>query len=218
MRDEGLTEIFGEVRTGRNVATFRRDACSDRNNQKRVEDLFMETVLSLLVGIGLSAACGFRVFVPLLIVSISAMSGHLVLAPGFEWLGSLPALIAFSVATCLEIAGYYVPWVDHLLDTIATPAAIVAGTLITASMVTDMSPFLRWTLAAIAGGGAAGVVQGTTVLTRGASFITTGGLGNPIFATIELGGAVFTSVLAIVAPLFAIVLVFGLLAVFGRKL
>ena len=90
----------------------------------------METVLSLLVGIGLSAACGFRVFVPLLMVSISAMSGHLVLAPGFEWLGSLPALIAFSVATCLEIAGYYVPWVDHLLDSVSTPAAVVAGTAV----------------------------------------------------------------------------------------
>src|SRR5882724_7873827 len=142
----------------------------------------METLLSICVGIGLSAACGFRVFVPLLVMSIAALSGHLTLADGFEWIGSYPALIAFSVATCLEIAGYYIPWVDHLLDTIATPAAIVAGTLITASMVTDMSPFLRWTLAAIAGGGAAGVVQGTTVLTRGASTLTTAGLANPMFA------------------------------------
>src|SRR6266404_6194452 len=127
----------------------------------------METVLSVCLGIGLSAACGFRVFVPLLVMSIAALSGHLTLAHGFEWIESYPALVAFSVATCLEVAGYYIPWVDHLLDTIATPAAIVAGTIITASMVTDMSPFLRWTLAAIAGGGAAGVVQGTTVLTRG---------------------------------------------------
>src|SRR6476620_10855855 len=103
----------------------------------------METLLSICLGIGLSAACGFRVFVPPLIMSIAALSGHLSLAHGFEWIGSYPALIAFSVATCLEVSGYYIPWVDHLLDTIATPAAIVAGAVITASMVADMSPFLK---------------------------------------------------------------------------
>src|SRR3979409_2491408 len=124
----------------------------------------METIFSACLGIVLSAACGFRVFVPLLIMSIAALSGHLHLAHGFEWIGSYPALVAFSVATCLEVAGYYFPWVDHLLDTIATPAAIVAGTIVTASMVADVSPFLKWTLAIIAGGGAAGMVQGTTVL------------------------------------------------------
>ena len=172
----------------------------------------METLLGICIGIGLSAACGFRVFVPLLVMNIAALSGHLALAPGFEWVGSYPALIAFSVATCVEIAGYYVPWVDHLLDTIATPAAIIAGTIVTASMVTHLSPFLKWTLAVIAGGGAAGLVQGTTVATRALSGVTTAGLGNPLFATVELGGAVFTSILAIVAPLLALTLLILLLA------
>src|SRR6266699_346020 len=107
----------------------------------------METLLSICVGIGLSAACGFRVFVPLLVMSIAALSGHLQLAHGFEWIGTYPALVAFAAATCLEIAGYYIPWVNNLLDTIATPAAIIAGTLVTASLVSDLSPFLTWTLA-----------------------------------------------------------------------
>jgi hypothetical protein len=178
----------------------------------------METLLSICVGIGLSAACGFRVFVPLLAMNIACLSGHMTLSHGFEWLGSYPALIAFSVATCLEIGGYYIPWLDHLLDTIATPAAILAGTVITASLVEDMSPFLKWTLAAIAGGGVAGLVQGTTILTRGASTLATGGLANPMFATIELGGAVFTSVLAIIAPIAAVLLIIPLLLIFGRKI
>src|SRR5262245_56242243 len=160
----------------------------------------METLLSLCVGIGLSAACGFRVFVPLLVMSVAAHSGHLTLASGFEWIGSTPALIAFSSATVLEIAGYYVPWVDHLLDTMATPAAIVAGIVVTASCVTDVSPFLRWTLAAIAGGGAATVTQASTVLLRGGSTLATGGLGNPVFATAELGGSILVSLLSLVAP------------------
>ena len=178
----------------------------------------METLLSICVGIGLSAACGFRVFVPLLVMSIAALSGHLTLAHGFEWIGTYPAVVAFAVATCLEIAGYYIPWVDHLLDTVATPVAIIAGTLVSASMVTDLSPFLRWALAIIAGGGAAGMVQATTVLTRGASSAGTAGLGNPLVATAELTGSLLTSILAILTPLF-VLLVLGLfLFLFGPKI
>src|SRR5436853_235068 len=90
----------------------------------------METILSLLIGIGLSAACGFRVFVPLLVVSVASHTGHLHLSSGFEWMGSDAALIAFAVATVLEVAAYYSPWLDNLLDTIASPAAVIAGTLV----------------------------------------------------------------------------------------
>ena len=178
----------------------------------------METLLSVCVGIGLSAACGFRVFLPLLVMSIASLSGHMTLAHGFEWIGTYPAMLAFSVATVLEIAGYYIPWLDHLQDTIATPAAIVAGTIVTASAVGDMSPFLKWCLAVIAGGGAAGLVQGATVVTRGASTVATGGLTNPLVSTLELAGAAGMSVLAIVAPLLAVTLLAAVLIVFGRKL
>ena len=166
----------------------------------------METLLSICVGIGLAAACGFRVFVPLLVMSIAAFSGHLALTPSFQWIGSYPALIAFSVATALEIAGYYVPWLDHLLDTLATPAAIIAGTIVTASMLSHLSPFLRWTLAVIAGGGVAGLVQSGTVLTRAASTSASGGLANPLVASAELGLSVVTSVLALVVPFLLVLL------------
>jgi len=178
----------------------------------------METVLSVCVGIGLSAACGFRIFVPLLVMSIASRTGHLTLAHGFDWISSNPALIAFSVATVLEILGYYIPWIDHLLDTAASPAAVIAGTIVTASMVTDMSPFLKWTLAVIAGGGAAGLVQGTTVVARGASLASTAGLANPVVATLELAGAVVTSVLAVIVPVLVLVLLLVFFVFFGRKL
>ena len=167
----------------------------------------METLLALCAGLGLAAACGFRVFVPLLIMSIAVHGGHLEVSKGMEWIGSAPALVTFSVATALEIGGYYVPWLDNFLDTIATPAAVIAGTIVTASMVTDVSPFLRWTLAAIAGGGIAGVVQSTTVVARGVSLATTGGLGNPIVASLELGGSIFGAVGAIVAPFLALIII-----------
>jgi hypothetical protein len=173
----------------------------------------MDTVLSILIGIGLSAACGFRVFVPLLIMSLASRAGvgHLQLGPGFAWIGSTPALIAFTVATVLEIAGYYIPWVDNLLDAVATPTAIVAGILVTASAAGDMSPFLRWSLALLAGGGTAAVFQGITATARQISSFTTGGLANPVVATVEAGGSAILSVLAITLPVLAVAAVCGLL-------
>lgn len=167
----------------------------------------METILSIFIGIGLSAACGFRVFVPFLLMSIAALSGHLTLAPGFGWIGTVYALIAFGTATIVEVLAYYIPWLDNLLDTVATPMAIVAGTVAMASIVGDLSPFLKWSLAVIAGGGTAAVIQIGTVVLRGTSTATTGGLGNPIVSTAELIGSITTTILAIVLPLLTILLV-----------
>ncbi|MBY0526684.1 MAG: DUF4126 domain-containing protein [Gemmataceae bacterium] len=167
----------------------------------------MEAVLGVIVGIGLSAACGFRVFVPLLGMSIASMAGHLTLSAGFEWIASWPALIAFATATVLEIGTFYVPWLDNVMDAAAIPAATVAGTIATASQVGDMSPFLQWTLAVIAGGGVSLTVQGGTVVIRAASSAMTGGFGNFTFSTLELLAAVVFTVLAVVLPILCFVAV-----------
>jgi hypothetical protein len=166
----------------------------------------MELALSIALGIGLSAACGFRVFVPFTIMSIAALGGYLHLSPDFAWIGTYPALLAFSTATVLEIMAYYVPWLDHLLDTIAGPAAVVAGTVATASVMTDMSPMLQWSTALIAGGGAAAVFQAGTTVLRGVSTMTTGGLGNFLVSTGELIGSITLSLLALALPWLALLL------------
>ena len=131
--------------------------------------MYMEIIMGLVIGVGLSAACGFRVFVPLLGMCIANMAGHLTLSSGFEWIGSWQALIAFGTATILEIGAYYIPWIDSIMDIVATPTAIVAGTIVTASQVGDISPLLKWSLAAVTGGGVCAVVQGGTVTVRAAS-------------------------------------------------
>lgn len=169
-----------------------------------------QILLGLAVGIGLSAATGLRVFVPLLGVSIAAHAGHLPLAAGFQWLGSWPALTAFAAATLVEVAAYFIPWLDHALDAIAAPAAVVAGTVLTVSLLGDASPFLRWTLGIIAGGGVAGVVQAGTMLARGASTAVTGGLGNPLVAFAEFAGSVLLTLLAIMLPMLCAALAFAL--------
>ncbi len=124
----------------------------------------METTVGILMGVALSATCGLRVFVPLLGVSIAAATGHMHVADRFEGIGSPWAITLFSVATALEIGTYYVPWLDNLMDSVASFAAVAAGTVITATLAVETPPFFQWTLALIAGGGIAGVVQMGTVL------------------------------------------------------
>lgn len=169
--------------------------------------------MGLMIGIGLSAACGFRVFVPLLVMSIATLSGQMSLAPGFEWIGSYPALIAFTVATLLEVGAYFIPWLDNVLDAAASPAAVVAAAVLTASQLGDASPLVRWSLAIIAGGGVCGVIQTGTVAARTLSTGTTGGLGNPLVSAVELALSLFVALLAIVVPVLAVVVVAVLLCV-----
>jgi len=178
----------------------------------------METLLGVIIGIGLSATCGFRIFVPLLGMGIAYRAGALNFASGFDWIGSWPAMIAFGIAMVLEIAAYYIPWLDNMLDTVATPAAIVAGTIVTASLVSDVSPFVRWTLAIIAGGGVAGLIQGSSVAIRGVSAATTGGIANPALSTGELVASIIGTVISILLPYLAIILVALLISVIMRRL
>jgi len=167
----------------------------------------MGAIVSVVLGIGLAAACGFRVFVPFLVVGIAARAGHVVLGPSFAWLSSTPAILALAVATLLEVGGYYIPWLDHLLDLLATPAAVVAGAVMMASVVTGLDPMIRWSLAVIAGGGIAATVQALTVGARKVSLVTTGGIANSVVATAELLGSIVLSVMAIVLPLLALALI-----------
>ena len=185
----------------------------------------MNDMMAIFAGVGLAAACGFRVFVPLFIASLAANSGVDVdafgganfkelLGGGYEWLGSTPVTVALGVATALEIGSYYIPWLDNALDSIATPAAVVAGTFISGATMPEFmgDGSFKWIVSTIAGGGAAGVVQGASVITRGASSASTGGVGNPGVSTAELGGSVFTAGLAVLVPviaaLFVVILLF----------
>ncbi|WP_151798211.1 DUF4126 domain-containing protein [Acinetobacter bereziniae] len=166
----------------------------------------METLLSLCIGVGLSAACGFRVFVPLLVMSIASLMGWFEPMKGFEWLAIPSVCIGLAVATVCEIGAYYIPWVDNALDTIATPAAMVAGTLTTMAVSSgEMSQFASWAAAIIVGGGTATAVQMGTVAVRGLSTATTGGIANPVVSTGEWIGAIVVSVLSLIVPVLVVI-------------
>jgi Domain of unknown function (DUF4126) len=169
-----------------------------------------DTLVELMLAISLSSAAGFRVFVPLLILSAAAVFGHADLPSNFDWVENPQALGLFAIAAVLEILGYAIPWLDHALDLVATPAAILAGTVMTASLAPEMDPLVKWTLALIAGGGTAGLTKTVMNLLRGTSTAATGGLANPIFAGLELLAAVTLSALAVTIPIAAGIVVIGI--------
>ena len=171
----------------------------------------MDVVFAICAGVGLAAACGLRVFVPMLALSAACAFGFIDPPAGMKWLDSATAVFVFGVATGVEVAAYYVPWLDHALDTITTPGSVVAGTVAVAAMMPDLHPSVRWSLALVAGGGAAGIVQTGSVLTRAVSGATTGGIGNPVVSTLELVGSILLTILALLLPVLAALLVIMLI-------
>lgn len=167
----------------------------------------MEFFMAALIGIGLSAAAGFRVFTPLFIASLASYLDWVNLSSTFDWMGTLPALIAFGVATVIEIGAYYLPVIDNFLSVLAAPAAAVAGVLLTASFLTDSSPLLTWAVAIIAGGGAATLTNVASGTARVASTATTAGIANPALSVAEDVTAVSVSLVSIFIPILGIILV-----------
>ncbi len=167
----------------------------------------LDWILSACIGVGLAACCGFRVFVPLLVASAATKLGIIGTMGGFEWIGGWPALLGLTVATVFEVGAYYVPWLDNLLDTVATPASILAGTLLSTSFLHIDNPVLHWGLGLMLGGSSAGIIQAGTSLLRLGSTATTGGLGNPVVATGENVASVGLSIFTIFLPLVAVVII-----------
>ena len=93
-----------------------------------------ESLLSIAAGLALAAAAGFRVFVPLLVVSVAARSGWLEITPAFEWVATTQALI---VLRAMQGAGaaLMVPQVFSLIQrTFTGPARAEALSMWAASL------------------------------------------------------------------------------------
>jgi hypothetical protein len=180
-------------------------------------DVPFAPLIGVALGIGLAAATGFRVFLPLLVAGLAAHFGYLPLSDGFEWLGSTAALVTLGTAAVFETLAYYIPGVDHALDVLASPATVAAGVVASAAVMADVPPSILWPVAIIGGGGIAGLTKGSTALLRAKTGLMTGGLSNPVVSTAETVGATGLSILAIVLPLVCVVLVIALLIWAIRK-
>ena len=174
-------------------------------------DASIASLLSIALGIGLAAATGFRVFIPLLAAGLAARAGWIPLGEGFSWLAATPALITLGTAALCETLAYYIPGVDHVLDLLAAPASVAAGVVASASVMTDVPASALWPIAIIAGGGIAGLTKGSTALIRAKTGIATLGVGNPVVSTAETVGATGLSILAIALPILCLIVVLALL-------
>jgi hypothetical protein len=175
-----------------------------------------ETLLSICLGIGLSASVGFRVFLPLFALSLASYFDVWQLNESWQWIGSTGALITLGAATVVEIVAYFIPYIDNLLDSITVPLAAIAGTAIMLSTVADLSPVVTWSLAIIAGGGTAAMVAGSSSTTRLASTATTGGIANPVLSTIETGTSIVMSVISIFLPILAAIIAILIIFIFYK--
>lgn len=171
-----------------------------------------EVIIAIIAGIALSACCGFRIFIPLLIATFGVRFGFI---PS-EWINEASVHLirndvftaAITVATVIEIAAYKIPFIDNFLDTIAAPLAVIAATLLSSSFFTFAEDsYMRFILGAITGGLGAGIIQASTSAVRATSSQWTAGLGNPIFALIETITAFIGSLVAVLFPILGILLI-----------
>ena len=182
---------------------------------------YIPYILSLFVGVGLAAATGFRIFLPIFFISLGTFMGWISVNDAYAWIGGLPAVIATGIATLIEILAYYIPYVDNALDSISVPLATVAGSLLVASQFTELNAWTQWALAIIAGGGTAATISSAMAGTRAASTGTTAGIANPLISTVETIFSTIMSIFAVFLPVLAIIIVLILLYLafkFGKRL
>jgi len=189
-------------------------------NQNIFGDTFT-IVLSIITSICLSAGCGLRVFTPFFILSlITYLFPELIpLNEDVAFISSLSAVILLGIASLLEILAFYIPWLDNILGAVTVPIAGFSGVAMGAIILADLPPALQWGLAILGGGGATGTQLSTEYIR---TFITaaTAGFGNFIVSTVENIFALVLSILAIIAPILALILltVFLLLIfILGKK-
>lgn len=181
----------------------------------------MNILMALCLGIGLSAACGFRVFIPPLALSMAAHGEAIQLSSEWQWLGTYPALITLGIAATVEVLAYFIPWVSNLLDSIEIALAPIAGMFVTASSLSiagDFDPTFIWILTVIAGGATAETVELATSMTRLVTSGATAGMGGPIVSFVEAISSIVLSILAISVPTLAIFLVLFLIIYGGGKI
>jgi len=172
-------------------------------------DTVLTILVSVLAGVSLAAATGFRAFLPLLIVSLAARLGLVQRHEGMEFRSGNAALAALAVAALVEMVADKVPVVDHALDAVSVVvrpgAAVLAGVALFADLPEPVAAGLAVVMGVIALGAnleKAKVRAGSTVLTAG--------VGNPFLSVFEDIVSGVLALLAVLAPVLAAMAALGL--------
>lgn len=165
----------------------------------------------IAMGVGLAACAGLRAFLPLLVVGVAGRIDWLPLTSSFDWLASTPALIVFGVAVLVELAADKFPVVDNFLDAMQTFVKPVAGAIVAAGVLTELTPLQASVLGIVSGGAVAATVHLAKAKLRLASTLTTIGSANPVLSLVEDITSFFGALLSLLAPLFVACVVLLLL-------
>jgi uncharacterized membrane protein len=181
-------------------------------------------MLEILSGLGLSAAAGLNAYIPLLALGLAGRFLDFVTLPaGWTWLSNEWVLIILGVLLVIEFVADKIPVVDTVNDwiqTVVRPAAggIVFGTGASTetNAIADPAQFFEnnnWVPIAM------GIVISlsvhlTKMAARPALNAITFGAAAPIASTLEDAGSVTLTVFALLLPVFVIVALGGIVAVF----
>jgi len=171
-------------------------------------------ITSLLTSAGLGVGAGINAYATLLVFGLLARwqpsMFHDDLARFFA---QTPVLIALGVLYAIEFVADKIPAVDHVWDVIHTFIRPAAGAVVAWAAVSNEIPRGAVMVASILAGSVALGAHATKATLRGASTLTTAGLGNPILSLLE---DVFAFAMAIVAVLlpWLVLLVMALIVVF----
>jgi hypothetical protein len=178
-------------------------------------------VSQLAMGFALAATVGLRTFLPLLAAGLLARFGYVDLGNSFEWMQKTPALVVFGSAVIFEVLADKVPGLDHALHLVESFVKPVAGTLVAASLFTNLDPMTAVVIGLVGGGTIAGAVHVAKGTTRAASTMLTGGLGNPVLSIFDdilaVGGIILAVLAPVIAALIVIFLVIGALRLVTKR-
>jgi len=164
---------------------------------------------------GLAAATGLNASLPLLLVGLAARFGLITLVAPYDAVASTTALIGLAVLALVEIAADKIPGFDSVLHRVQGPVTMAAGAIVFASqqsMIQDVSPGLAIVVGLLSAGG----VHTLRALARPVVNVATLGIGGPAVSVAEDVGAVGLTVMALAAPVLALVLLAVILFVIGR--
>ncbi len=171
-----------------------------------------EAISGLSAAFGLSGSAGLNAYIPLLVVALAArfpISDPLVkLQAPYDLLSSWWAIGLIAVLLVVEIVADKIPAVDSVNDGIQTFVRPAAGAILfagSANVITDIHPILSLVAGLLLAGG----VHATKAAARPVVTVSTAGVGNPVVSTLEDIVAAVVSLLAVVLPIIAAILLLG---------
>lgn len=164
-------------------------------------------MIDIFSSFGLSAASGLNAYLPLLIIGLMGRYTDLItLSKPWNVLENGWVLLVLGVLLAVEMTADKIPAVDTVNDGIQTVVRPVSGALLFAAsnnVISDTSPLLAMILGLLMAGG----VHAAKATFRPVVTATTGGLGNPVVSTAEDIASGGMTLIALLMPVLAAVLV-----------